>query len=420
MKKLLEKLLKKSLLIFFILFFSNAFSQTWVNNLRYNVWAFGADYHENIYAAGLHSSLGRICKSTDYGISWDTIYIGPGQTRWGFAFDTLGNPGNMYVSNYSTGILKSTDAGLNFTVIPRTSLFSKFPQNIACTKSGIIFVTTLTGFLRSTNQGATFDSVLSGQYCCPILIDRFDENIVYIGGNSDGGAGNGFFRSTDGGVTFSENLNPGKKCENFCQTVSGDLYQVSATYPYNIDKSTNRGSNWTTISNAPDVPRTIIIDGLGHYFLGGEGGVYKSSNGGINWFNYNLHGTIRPIIIANKYLLAGGVSNLNGVYLTILPAITGVYNNQSNLITEDFTLYQIFPNPFNPATKIVYELKHANFVSLKIYDALGNEIREIDNGFKNAGKHEINFGGENLASGLYFARLNVNGNISTKKISLVK
>jgi len=83
-------------------------------------------------------------------------------------------------------------------------------------------------------------------------------------------------------------------------------------------------------------------------------------------------------------------------------------------------LHQNYPNPFNPNTKIIYELKKANFISLKIYDALGNELKEIDNGFKNAGRHEINFNGENLSSGLYFARLNVDGTTLTTRLVLVK
>lgn len=412
--------MKKLLLIFFVLFFANSFSQTWTLKLDgRSVWSLAADRFGNIYAGGLTSTNSRIWKSTNQGSSWDTIFVGTGQTMWGFGFDTLGTPGNMYVANFSNGLLKSTNGGLNFTVLPTSLFMGKNPQGVTCSKNGNIFVTTATGFFRSTNGGVSFDTALTGYNCLPVLVDRSNPNIVYVGVTSAGGQGIGFYRSTDAGATFGANLNPGKNGYNFCQTVDGELYQITTTSPYNVDKSTNQGLTWTTLGNATGAMRGIAFDTWGHKFIGGNGGVFATFNNGANWSNYNLTGSVTPVIIAAPFLFAGVSGTGAGLYRTLLSYPDGI-NEENNLIVKDYVLHQNYPNPFNPTTKIIYELKKANFISLKIYDALGNELKEIDNGFKNAGKYEINFNAENLASGLYFARLNVDGFTLTTRLVLVK
>ncbi len=415
--------MKKLLLIFLVLIFSNVFSQTWTLKLDgRSVWSLASDRFNNIYAGGLTSTNSRIWKSTNFGSTWDTIYVGTGQTMWGFGFDTLGTPGNMYVANFSNGLLKSTNSGASFTVMPTSLFLGKNPQGVTCSKNGNIFVTTSTGFFRSTNGGVSFDTALTGFNCLPVLVDVSNQNFIYVGVTSAGGTGIGFYRSTDGGATFSQNLNPGKTCYYLHQRTSGDLYQISTTSPYNIDKSTNQGLTWTVMGNAPAAMRSITTIPIYNSILfeGGNGGVYRSLNEGLGWSNFNLTGSVTPTLCLHNNIYAGVSGTGSGLYFADLgPGPEGIGEIRSSL-PQDFSLFQNYPNPFNPSTKIVYELKSANYISLKIYDALGNKIKEIDNGFKNAGKYEINFSGENLASGLYFARLNVDGNTITKNLVLIK
>ncbi len=411
--------MKKLLLVFFVLFFSNAFSQNWTLKLDgRSVWSLASDRFNNIYAGGLTGANSRIWKSTNQGTSWDTIYIGTGQTMWGFGFDTLGTPGNMYVANFSNGLLKSTNGGTNFTILPTSLFMGKNPQGVTCSKAGNIYVTTATGFFRSTNGGVSFDTALTGFNCLPVLVDRSNQNIVYVGVTSSGGQGIGFYRSTDAGATFSQNLNPGKNGYNITQKADGTLYMITTTTPYNFDKSTNQGLTWTTMGNMPAAMRGVTYSSIYNLaFVGGNGGVYYSTNEGATFNAMNLTGSVTPVLFSSSRIFAGVSGATAGLYY--YDYATSVSNN-SNFIASDYILHQNYPNPFNPTTKIVYELKRANFISLKIYDALGNELKEIDNGFKNAGRHEINFSGENLASGLYFARLNVEGTTLTSRMVLVK
>ncbi len=85
-----------------------------------------------------------------------------------------------------------------------------------------------------------------------------------------------------------------------------------------------------------------------------------------------------------------------------------------------FALYQNYPNPFNPATTITYEIPINRYISLKIFDVLGREIKVLKDGVENAGRHKILFDGSNLTSGVYFCILNTGDIRITKRMLLLK
>lgn len=94
-------------------------------------------------------------------------------------------------------------------------------------------------------------------------------------------------------------------------------------------------------------------------------------------------------------------------------------HNFSSQISE-FSLSQNYPNPFNPATVISYSVAENSFVSLKVYDVLGNEISDLVNEVKEPGKYTVSFDASNLSSGIYFYTLKANSNSLTKKMLLAK
>ena len=85
-----------------------------------------------------------------------------------------------------------------------------------------------------------------------------------------------------------------------------------------------------------------------------------------------------------------------------------------------YELSQNYPNPFNPTTRIKYELKEAGFVSLKVFDMLGREVANLLNERRSAGSYEVTFNAANVASGIYFYRLDASTFSQTKKMILVK
>ncbi len=86
----------------------------------------------------------------------------------------------------------------------------------------------------------------------------------------------------------------------------------------------------------------------------------------------------------------------------------------------DLVLYQNFPNPFNPATKISYQMQTAGFVTLKVFNAVGDLVATLVEEQKDAGLHVAEFDGSSLPSGSYVYQINVNGKIDQKKMALTK
>jgi Zn-dependent metalloprotease len=91
-----------------------------------------------------------------------------------------------------------------------------------------------------------------------------------------------------------------------------------------------------------------------------------------------------------------------------------------NEIPAAFELAQNYPNPFNPATKIDFSLPQRTQINMKVFDVLGREVWILANGIFEAGKHEIEFNGTNLPSGVYFYNLTSGTNSITKKLLLLK
>jgi hypothetical protein len=87
---------------------------------------------------------------------------------------------------------------------------------------------------------------------------------------------------------------------------------------------------------------------------------------------------------------------------------------------KDYSLYQNYPNPFNPSTTIKYNLPSASFVSLKIYNVLGKEVRTLVKEFRQAGVNEVEFNAGNLPSGIYFYELKSEGYSAVRKMIILK
>ena len=97
---------------------------------------------------------------------------------------------------------------------------------------------------------------------------------------------------------------------------------------------------------------------------------------------------------------------------------TSVNSNAS--VPGNFTLSQNYPNPFNPTTKLEFGISNLGFVSLKVYDVLGNEIRTLVNEMKSPGVYNVEFNGSNLSSGMYFYKLTAGEFSEVKKMTLLK
>ena len=139
---------------------------------------------------------------------------------------------------------------------------------------------------------------------------------------------------------------------------------------------------------------------------------------------------IMAVSFSNKYGLLGessyyfgerDYSQLSGciigdsTYGTILSVDQSVPKS-----VKGYALYQNYPNPFNPVTSINYTIPNSDFVSIEVYDVLGNKIETLVNEYKTAGNYQAEFNGSNISSGVYFCRMQDGDFVKTRKMILLR
>jgi hypothetical protein len=85
-----------------------------------------------------------------------------------------------------------------------------------------------------------------------------------------------------------------------------------------------------------------------------------------------------------------------------------------------YKLSQNHPNPFNPTTVINFSIPESGLVTVKVYNALGQEVAELLNEVKTAGSYAVNFNGSNLSSGMYIYKISAGSFSATRKMMLLK
>ena len=103
-----------------------------------------------------------------------------------------------------------------------------------------------------------------------------------------------------------------------------------------------------------------------------------------------------------------------------LSSMTGVDDFPETSLPESFSISQNYPNPFNAATTLNYWLDEPGFVSIAIYNILGQRVATLVEGIKQSGEYSIIWDAADHPSGIYFARLTVGGVKSSMKLVLLK
>jgi len=94
--------------------------------------------------------------------------------------------------------------------------------------------------------------------------------------------------------------------------------------------------------------------------------------------------------------------------------------HQISTIVKEFSLGQNYPNPFNPTTKINFSIPNSDYVSLRVYDILGREVKVLVSENLTTGEYEVDFDAKGLSSGMYYYSLRAGDYVSVKKMVLVK
>ena len=327
---------------------------------------------------------GKILKTSNTGFTWDTLYTGLyAITRLEFVNATMG----FGVCKYGT-FFKTTNGGQNWIIY--NTIWSGQTWSMD-------FIDENTGFAggnqtrKTTNGGTNWEAINFGQYYYSSDIQFVNHNTGFIAtipglvesANSSAGT---ILKTTNGGLNWQPKSCGGGSVTdiNFVNERIGFALTGIYLNAYNIYKTTNGGENWFKIlsSNSDDLTSVFFSDSLTGYSIGFYGKIIKTTNGGIE-----------PV--------------------GIIPVETE--------IPISINLFQNYPNPFNPVMNLEFGISKLGFVSLKVYDILGKEIKTLVNESKSAGKYVVEFDGSNLPSGIYFYRLNFDETkFETKKMLLLK
>jgi photosystem II stability/assembly factor-like uncharacterized protein len=271
---------------------------------------------------------------------------------------------------------------------------------------------------------------------------------------------------------------------NFANIDVGYFYNYQA-FPPTIYKTTNSGASWVVIN---DTTWLMVLKGYNDNIFIAEaannppyGTIHRSIDGGQTWESqqwnfldwaldiefipgnpskvwcgsnslafsndtgktwveefYLEYNAIYDMVFTDEnsgWIYAGGGGTLTNMYRTTNGGhggIVSVEESDQELNPAEFNLGQNYPNPFNPSTLIQYTIGSRQFVTLKVYDVLGNEIATLVNEELSPGEYEVEFSPEssikNPASGIYFYTLRAGdpstssgrGFIQTKKMILLK
>ena len=121
-----------------------------------------------------------------------------------------------------------------------------------------------------------------------------------------------------------------------------------------------------------------------------------------------------------KDLSAAGVSLFSDIRSFITPSSVSGIEGDGNRLPKAYQLSQNYPNPFNPTTIIRYSIPKAQFVTLTVYNVIGQKVATLANQRQSAGYYEVNFDGDRFASGVYFYILRAGHFVSIQKMLLLK
>jgi len=172
------------------------------------------------------------------------------------------------------------------------------------------------------------------------------------------------------------------------------------------------GSEYFTleISLVPDFS-TVVYRGYGDFTYNGQLQLPASS--------LNINTTYYWRVMGDGQGIGGQWSNV----FKFTTGTSGIVQNSGEIPTK-YDIYPNYPNPFNPTTKIIYDLPVSSRVSIKVFDSGGREVEQLVNMMQSAGSYTVDFNGSSLSSGIYFYTINSEGQnqsfTKTMKMVLVK
>lgn len=397
-----------------------------------------------------------VYKSTNNGVTFPNAFIcsqtGSEDKEWMTTDLSPVSPFNnsLYISwtSFSMGgirLVKSTNGGVNWTANPvavSNPTAAVQGSNICISRNGQVNVVWLgftanqnIDFNRSTDGGATFSTVstiTTGPFpsglpndviTCPWIATDISAGprsgwlYVVWADNRNGDCDVFFTRSTDAGTSWSS---PTRINNDPVGNGKIQYWPVIA-----VNETGNIAVMFMDSRNTPD--NTII-----------EAWIARSIDGGNTFTNELISSEPTPTNVPGSNVRFGDYVDIDYVGQNIVPVWTdersgGVNTDiftseitellaagNTNSVPSEYRLNQNYPNPFNPSTVISFEMPKQSFVTIEIYNSIGQYIKTIANGVFPAGTNNISFNAGSLPSGVYFYRLAAENYSLTKSMMLIK
>jgi photosystem II stability/assembly factor-like uncharacterized protein len=415
--------------------------------------------------------FGTILKTTNSGINWVQQTASTTEMLRDVNFvDT--NLGWIIGSNGT--ILKTTNGGTDWisqsslvaydfmavSFLDKNNGIAVGDWNNGSNLEGIIYIT--------SNSGNSWTANTLG---LPSML----RDVCFTDSNNAFVIGDRILHTSDGGISWNNqiyNNNYNLSGISFIDSINGWIVGSGAL----VLNSLNGGTNWRTQNSGipfQDLVNVKFLDIMNGYAISYSGEIYKTTNGGYtrnlelltpnggeNWLAgskeyiiwmsndvYNIqleysidNGTYWDMIsdsLPNSGLYEWTIPTLSSASVLVrindleYDLLSDVSNNvftiiQPNGMFDDQELFinyfvsQNFPNPFNPTTTIEYQLPKSSFVTIKIYDVLGQEIVTLVNEEKQVGIYKVNFDAKDFTSGLYLYKISAGGFELTRKMLLLK
>ncbi len=369
----------------------------------------------------------RIYRSTNNGTSWENISAALPSN-----FSNIYSFGGELFGIYFSNIYVSTNNGDSWTLRSSVTVPGGVIMGLTSNGSNLYAFSNRKSFFVSTNNGKNWNEIIIND----------PRNMGMVNFASGGGThvavfGNvGALISTNNGTTWVDK-NPAAGAISGLYSFNNIIFGFS--FGGGIYKIGANDTGWIAVNKGIadnglyQIPKSMYGNATTLYVgvyavISYQTKIYSSINNGETWDTLSTTGLFLNNTTVTPWFLTANQSNvfvycygtkIHGVYS--LPRTTSV-TDVSETLPIEFSLAQNYPNPFNPTTVISYQLSANSNVTLKVYDVLGKEVATLVNEYQLIGKYSFHFSSinNNLASGIYFYRLQTENFSATKRMMLLK
>lgn len=348
---------------------------------------------------------------------------------------------NDYFS-FGTRTLRTTNGGANWqvSVFPDTTVFL----------AAVYFLDSLNGFMgaftgqiyKSSNGGISWDSCHVDTNYCPYLYLFPKVNFHFLNAQTGFACGGQIdlqgmiWKTTNAGIDWFTYCITPEPLERIKAVSSGRILAVGGDYEYGSISahSYNNGQSWLYDLIGPNDSTSFFGIGQAIAFrtpsevwvplaysqkwaLSIDSGTINSS-----WQEINAPDSTAVYDATFVTPTFGWACGTSGALMKYNTDIIGITKNENHVPLRS-ALFQNYPNPFNPATTIRYYLEKSSFVRITIFDLIGKEVINYNEGMRPAGSHKFKFFALNLASGIYIYKIEAadrsTGNVFTQSKKMV-